>query len=539
VHFSFESYILDTDRRELRRGTEMVALEPQVFDLLVYLIRNRDRVVSKDDLIASVWGGRIVSDSTLTSRINAARKAVGDSGAEQRVIRTAPRKGIRFIAELRAGAAPATAVTADAPEPRGALPADAAIPAVPATDSGREGAASLSPRRGSIAVMPFIDRSAAARVRGGAADALAHDVITRLSKLRSLFVIAQGTVFALHESGVGAGEAGRMLNVDFVASGSVRHSASRMTVAVELSEVRTSRIIWAESYDRPLDEAFLILDEIGNNIVASIASEIETFERNRAMLRSPSSLDAWGAYHRGLWHMYRFNKADNEQAGRFFDIALNLDPTFSRAYAGRSFTHWQNAFQGWGERAPQIERAYVAAGQSLMADDRDPAAHWAMGRALWLRGHHDQSVLELNQAVDLSPNFAQGHYTLAFVNCQAGDPVAAISSADQSRQLSPFDPMLFGILASRAMALARLGRFDEAADVAILAAARPNAHAHILAVAACCLVLANRKDEADALMVMIGRTLPGYSIGDFLAAFRLGPDGESVFRAAFKQLRHA
>src|SRR5215207_5966068 len=109
--------MLDIDRRELRRGSALVPVEPQVFDLLVYLIRNRDRVVSKDDLIASVWGGRIVSDSTLTSRINAARKAVGDSGAEQRVIRTAARKGLRFIAELREGAAPATAMTADAPEP--------------------------------------------------------------------------------------------------------------------------------------------------------------------------------------------------------------------------------------------------------------------------------------------------------------------------------------------------------------------------------------------------------------------------------------
>jgi TolB-like protein/tetratricopeptide (TPR) repeat protein len=537
VHFSFESYILDIDRRELRCGTETIAVEPQVFDLLVYLIRNRDRVVSKDDLIASVWGGRIVSDSTLTSRINAARKAVGDSGVQQRVIRTAARKGIRFVCEVREDTEPATAMTADASAPRGSAEADAA--ALPGADSDREGAAAPSPRRGSIAVMPFIDRSRAARVRGGAADALAHDVITRLSKLRSLFVIAQGTVFALHERGIGAFEAGRMLNVDFVASGSVRRSAARLTVAVELSEVRTARIIWAESYDRPLDDAFLILDEIGDSIVASIASEIETFERNRAMLRPPSSLDAWGAYHRGLWHMYRFNKADNEQAGRFFDIALNLDPTFSRAHAGRSFTHWQNAFQGWAERAPQIERAYAAAGQSLMADDRDPAAHWAMGRALWLRGHHDQSLLELNQAVDLSPNFVQGHYTLAFVHCQAGDPVAAISSADHSRQLSPFDPMLFGILASRAMALARLGRFDEAADVAILAAARPNAHAQILAVAAGCLVLANRNDEALAHLATIRRTLPGYSFGDFLAAFRLGPDGESLFRAAFKQVRLA
>ena len=133
--------------------------------------------------------------------------------------------------------------------------------------------------------------------------------------------------------------------------------------------------------------------------------------------------------------MYRFNQADNERARHFFETAVRLDPTFARAYAGLSFTHFQNAFQGWAEREPEIDRAFDAAGQSLMADDRDPAAHWAMGRALWLRGRHDQSVVELEQAIDLSPNFALGHYTLAFVHSQAGDPRAAIASSDHSRQL--------------------------------------------------------------------------------------------------------
>ncbi|HKH28991.1 MAG TPA: tetratricopeptide repeat protein, partial [Sphingomicrobium sp.] len=226
-----------------------------------------------------------------------------------------------------------------------------------------------------------------------------------------------------------------------------------------------------------------MLDEIGNRIVASIASEIETIERNRAILRPPNSLDAWEAHHRGLWHMYRFSKADNERARHFFKTAVRLDPTFARAYAGLSFTHWQNAFQGWAKRAPEIDRAFATAGQSLMADDRDPAAHWAMGRALWLRGSQDQSVVELEQAIELSPNFALGHYTLAFVHSQSGDPHAAIASSDQSRLLSPFDPLLFGMLATRAMALVRLGRFEEAADWSVKAAARPNAQAHILAIA--------------------------------------------------------
>ena len=182
-----------------------------------------------------------------------------------------------------------------------------------------------------------------------------------------------------------------MLNVDYVVSGSLQRQGKRLTVTVELAETRTARIVWAEVFDQKVDDAFLVLDEIGNRIVASIASEIETIERNRAILKPPSSLDAWEAHHRGLWHMYRFNQADNERAQHFFETAVRLDPTFARAYAGLSFTHWQNAFQGWAKREPEIERAFDAAGQSLMVDDRDPAAHWAMGRALWLRGRQDQS----------------------------------------------------------------------------------------------------------------------------------------------------
>jgi len=393
-----------------------------------------------------------------------------------------------------------------------------------------------APRRASIAVMPFIDLSAAASTPGGAADALAHDVITRLAKLRSLFVIAQGTVFALHERRFGPEDAGRMLNVDYVASGSVRHQGERITVTVELAETRTARIVWAEIFNHKLDDAFLVLDEIGNRIVASIASEIETVERNRAILQPPSSLDAWEAHHRGLWHMYRFSRLDNVRARHFFEMALRLDPTFSRAYAGLSFTHFQNAFQGWTQRAPEIDRAFEAAGQSLMADDRDPAAHWAMGRALWLRGRHDQSVVELEQAIDLSPNFALGHYTLAFVRSQAGDPDAAIASSDHSRHLSPFDPLLFGMLGARAMALVRLGRFDEAADWGMKAAARPNAHAHILAIAALSLALAGRLDEARAQFASIRRTLPRYRVDDFLTAMRFAPEGERLFREGAKRI---
>lgn len=391
------------------------------------------------------------------------------------------------------------------------------------------------PRRASIAVMPFAD-PAAAGSHNGVADALAHDVTTRLAKLRSLFVIAQGTVFALRDRRIGAEDAGRMLNVDYVVSGFARRQDRRLTVTVELTEARSARIVWAEMFNQTMDDAFLVLDEIGNRIVAAIDSEIETIERNRAILRPPNSLVAWEAHHRGLWHMYRFTRDDNEQARHFFEIALRQDPNFARAHAGLSFTHFQSAFQGWAPRGPAVDRAFEAAGQSLVADDRDPTAHWAMGRALWLRGDHGRSITELEQAVELSPNFAQGHYTLAFVHSQSGDPGTAIAASERSRRLSPFDPLLFGFLGARAMALLRLGRFDEAADWGMKAAARPNAHAHIRAIAAFSLALAGRPDEARIHAAAIRRALPHYRVADFLTAMQFAPEDQHLFRDAARRI---
>lgn len=391
-------------------------------------------------------------------------------------------------------------------------------------------------RRASIAVMPFADRSPTAGARGGAADALAHDIIVRLAKLRSLFVIGQGSVFALHEKAVAPAEAGRMLNVDYLVSGSVRCWGRQIAVMAELADARTHRIVWAEHFDHKFEDALLILEEIGNRIVAAIASEIEALECSRAVLKPPNGLDAWGAHHRGLWHMYRFNRQDNDRARHFFETAIRLDPSFARAHAGLSFAHFQSAFQGWGPREPEIDLALAAADRSLMADDRDPAAHLAIGRALWLRGRFDQSLVELEQTVDLSPNFALGHYTLAFVHSQAGDAAAAIASSDHARNLSPFDPLLFAMLGARAMALVRLGRFEEAANWGAKAAARPTAHAHIKAIAALSLALADRLDEARAHLATIHRTLPRYGVDDFLTAMRFEPEGERLFRAGAERI---
>ncbi|CDX43588.1 Adenylate cyclase [Mesorhizobium plurifarium] len=417
----------------------------------------------------------------------------------------------------------------------GATPCARSGPSFPISDSPIAAIESepAATRRASLAVMPFAERPGGG-FRGGLADGLTHDIITRLAKLRDFFVIARGSVFALAEKDIAPEDAGRRLNVDYVATGSVRALPGRFVISVELAEVRTARIVWAETFEHKPDDIFIVIEDIGNSIVSSIAAEIATVERNRALLKAPNSLNAWEAYHRGLWHMYRFTRQENELAQHFFGEALKLDPTFARAYAGMSFTHWQNAFQRWGDRDRETALAFESAGQSLLVDDRNPAAHWAMGRALWLRGEQDGALLELASAVDLSPNFALGHYALSFVHSQSGDPRSAIGSSDHSRHLSPFDPLLFGMMGARAMAHARLGEFEAAAEWALKAAARPNAHVIILAIAAHCLALAGRQDEARSFANAIRNTLPNYRADDFIATFRFDRDGETLFRKGAK-----
>lgn len=212
------------------------------------------------------------------------------------------RRGYRFVATVAEPCAPAGTPT---------------WPEAHAPDT-----VSAGPRRASIAVMPFAHPGAAAAAPGGLANTLVHDVITRLAQLRSLFVIAQGSVFALRDLAADPGAAARLLHVDYVVTGSVRHEAQRLAVSAELVEAGSGRIVWTEVFRHHCDAVLQVLEEIGHKVVASVASEVEAAERHRALLQPPNSLNAWEAHHRGLWHMYRFNQADNTQARQWFETAL-------------------------------------------------------------------------------------------------------------------------------------------------------------------------------------------------------------------------
>ena len=334
-------------------------------------------------------------------------------------------------------------------------------------------------------------------------------MITRLAKLRSLFVIAQGTVFALHERRIGPEEAGRMLNVDYVVSGSVRRQGKRLTVTVELAETRTARIVWAEVFDHKLGRR---VPRARRDRQPDRRVDRQRDRDDRAQPRDPEAAElarrVGGASPRPVAHVPVQPGPTTSGRRHFFETAVRLDPTFARAYAGLSFTHFQNAFQGWAEREPEIDRAFEAAGQSLMVDDRDPAAHWAMGRALWLRGAPGPVRRRAGAGHRPEPELRARSLHAGVRPLAGGRSARRRSRLPTTRaHLSPFDPLLFAMLGARAMALVRLGR-SRRPPTGASRPRRPNAHAHIQAIAAYCLALAGRLDEARVLIAAIHTTLP-------------------------------
>ncbi|MDB5516602.1 MAG: cya2, partial [Tardiphaga sp.] len=271
MRFLFESYVLDPDRRELTRGDEAIAVTPQVFDLLLHLVQNREHVVDKDGLLDAVWAGRIVSESTLTSHINAVRKAIGDSGKEQRLIRTVARKGFRFVGDVR---------EAPSVEGFGSLTA-AASPSneIPAT-------ALALPEKPSIAVLPFLNLSGDPG-QEYFTDGVVEDIIAAMSRIRWLFVIARNSSFTYKGRAVDVKQVSRELGVRYVLEGSVRRAANRVRITGQLIDATTGAHLWAERFESTLDDIFELQDQVAASVVGAIAPQLERAEIERAQ-RKPT-----------------------------------------------------------------------------------------------------------------------------------------------------------------------------------------------------------------------------------------------------------
>jgi TolB-like protein/cytochrome c-type biogenesis protein CcmH/NrfG len=417
-----DDYEIDVERRELSHAQLPVHVEPQVFDLLVYLVQNRDRVVSKDDLIASVWAGRIVSDSTLTSRINAARTAVGDSGDSQKLIRTIARKGLRFIGPVRTR--PLTTAR------------DGGLPGV-THDQARPALA--LPDRPAIAVLPFVNISGDPE-QEYFSDGITEDIITALSKLRWFFVIARNSSFTYKGKAVHLKEIAAELGVGYVVEGSVRKGGERVRITVQLNDVATGSHIWAERYDRAVADVFAVQDEITEAIVAAIEPQLYAAENFHARRKTPESMDAWDLVMRALSHYWRVTRQDNLVAQALLEKAISIDPNYGQALGVLATSHTFSAHMGWEDMGASARIAEHAAQAAIQSDSEDPWAHHALGCVYLFARRFDDSLAEFELALRLNPNFslAQGYYGLALSYCERWRE--ADEAARRAIRLSPRDP---------------------------------------------------------------------------------------------------
>jgi TolB-like protein len=446
LRYLFEEFALDTERRELHRGQDVVAIAPQVFDLLDYLICNRERVVSKDDLISAIWNGRIVSDAALTTRLNIVRSVIGDTGHQQRLIKTLPRKGFRFVGPVREMLQPPGGAVADDPDE----PSKAAL---------------ALPDKPSIAVLPFQNMSGDPE-QEYFADGMAEDILTGLSRHRWLFVIARNSSFTYKGRAVDVRQVGRELGVRYVLEGSVRRAGSRVRFTAQLVDTATGNHVWGEKYDGQAEDLFDLQDRITEAVVGILEPTIQLAEIERTRRKRPENLGAYDYYLRALALTDTFTH-DSIQAMRNNCLqAIALDPTFAPAYALAARTYIQTHTQGWTVDEPR-ERAEVLdlVERGLRADRLDPLMLGTAGHCFaWFAHDLAKGIAYIDEALSVNPNHAHAYLQSGVVRVRAGDTEVAIRHLNHARRLSPRDSRGYAIFQTLALAHYLGGNLEMACD---------------------------------------------------------------------------
>jgi len=500
VQFLFGDCVLDPDRRELTRGSLAIAVGPQVFDLLVYLVRNRERVVSKDDLLDTVWGGRIVSESTMTSHINAVRKAIGDSGEDQRLIRTVARKGFRFVGEVR------EARSSDRPSSPRPEPAK--------SDEAPAHALAL-PDRPSIAALPFLNLSGDP-AQEYFADGVVEDIITELSRIRWLFVIARNSSFTYKGRAVDVKQVGRELGVGYVLEGSVRKAANRVRITGQLIDATTAAHLWAERFEGTLDDIFELQDQVATSVVGAIAPQLERAEIERAKRKPTESLDAYDYYLRGMANLHRGTREAIDEALRLFYEAFWLDPDFASAYGMAAWCHFWRKVNGWmTDRPREIAEGARLARRAVELGKDDAVALTRSGHALGhLVGDLDGGVALIDRALMLNPNLAAAWFLGGFLRVWRGDPDGAIEHFARAMRLSPLDPEMYRMQAGMAAAHLFAGRFDAASSWAEKSFQDLPSFLMVVSIIVASHALAGRTDDARRAMQHLRRLDPALRVSN-------------------------
>lgn len=443
--------MLDQERRELTLRGHNVAIGPQVFDILLMLISNRDHVVSKDELLQAVWSGRIVSESTITSHINAVRKAIGDNGEAQRLVRTVARKGYRFIGKIESGKVQKTRQTHE-PDTSAASPVDHKIIS-PATLT--------LPDKPSITVMPFQNLSGDPS-QDYFADGMVEDIITALSRLRWLFVIARNSSFTYKGRSVDVRGVGQELGVRYVLEGSVRKAGNKVRITGLLIDAVAGTHIWAESFEGLLDDIFELQDQIAESVVGAIAPQLERAEIERAKRKPTESLDAYDYYLRGTAKLHIGTREAIDQALPLFYKAIELDPEFASAYGMAAWCHFWRKINGWmTDRIQETTDGARLARLAVELGRDDAVALTRGGHALGhLAGDLDGGIALLDRARLLNPNLAPAWFLGGILRALRGEADAAIENLTHAARLSPLDPEMFRMQVGMALAHFFAGRLE-------------------------------------------------------------------------------
>jgi TolB-like protein len=496
--YTFQDYSLDVELQELRRRTDLVPIEPQVLDLLQYLIRNRGKVVSKDELITAVWNGRIISESALSSRITAVRQAVGDSGAQQRLIRTIARKGFRFVGEIREEQACGGSSFAKPPLQMTVTASQPPLPDKP-----------------SIAVLPFQNLSGDLE-QEYFADGVVEDIISALSRMRWLFVIARNSSFTYKGRTVDVKQVGRELGVRYVLEGSVRKSANRVRITGQLIDASTGAHVSADRFDGDIEDIFDLQDRITSTVVGAIGPKLEQAEIERARRKPTESLDAYDYFLRAMASFYQRSRKANDDALQLFYKAIEFDPDFATAYGMAAWCHaWRN-LNGWTtDRSKEIAEGARLAWRAVELGKDDAVALARGGHALALIvGDLDSGVAFIDRALLLDPNLARAWYAGGWVRAYRGELEMAIEHQARAMRLSPLDPNLFLMKVGTAFAHMLADRFDEASSWAEGAfREEPNYHPTAIVTAAS-NALAGRLQEAGHAMERLRQIDPTLRISN-------------------------
>lgn len=500
--YRFADCILDTDRRELQRAGQVVPIEPQVFDLLVLFAGRPDEVMARGNLIDAVWGGRFVADATIDSRIADARRAIGDSGALQAMIRTVPRRGFRFVGT----------VSADRPPERVAA---AALPDLP-----------------SIAVLPFSNFGDDAR-QDYFSDGITTDIITELSRYSELLVIARFSCFRYKGQALDIRQVGRELGARYVLEGSVRREGRRLRISAQLIEAQTGTHLWGERYDREINDVFAVQEVVAREVAAILAVQVNRAEAKRILNKPPATWEAYDFYMRAaaVYDGFMANRIVEElyKARRLVEQALAIDPTYARAYAKLAQTHavaYIEPNDGDYMSRAVLERACSLAAKAVELGPDLPFAHATLGWARLWKGEHEAAISAAEHALTLNPGFSFPNLALMFT--YAGQADRAIEVIAATKRVDPFHPpALFGF---QGHAYFVLERYAEALPPLREFASRSPNHRAAHAWLAATYGQLGQLDQAKAHAAEIQRIEPGCSLSRVrrLIVYRKASDADRL-----------